>query len=120
MIVQPRAEMLYLGWNFFYYDHGTMSGESSLICASSTQLGVYFTARKTAASTTGRVPMQSYFTRTHAGAAVPNHKIAITHDQTLPKFEYVAERASEAGVAIHEIVHVGFGSTRGPMRVELA
>lgn len=119
MIVQPRAEMLYLGWNFFHYDHATMSGESSMFCASNTQLGVYFTARKTPLSTSGRVPMQSYFVRTHAGAATPDHKIAITHDQTLPKFEYVAESAREAGAAIHEIVHVGFGSLRGPMRVEL-
>jgi SAM-dependent methyltransferase len=119
MIVQPRADMLFLGWNFFYYEHATMSGKNSLFCSSGTQLGVYFTARKTPASTSDRVPLQSYFARLHAGAQTPNHKIVITHDQALPKFEYVTEPVRAAGAAIHEIVHVGFGGTMGPLRVEL-
>ena len=119
MIVQPRADMLYLGWNFFYYEHATMSGEDSMFCSSGTQLGVYFTARKTPASTSDRVPMQSYLRRLHAGGATPNHQIAITHDATLPKFEYVNERAGETDAAIHEVVHVGFGGNRGPLHVVL-
>lgn len=119
MIVQPRAEMLYLGWNFFHYEHATMSGENSMFCASGTQLGVYFTARKTSSSTSSRVPMQSYFARLHAGRETPMHKIAITHDQTSPKFEHVTVRSGSAGVAIHQIVHVGFGTNRGPQHIVL-
>ena len=51
MIVQSRAEGLSSDWNLFAYDHSTMGGANSMLCSEDTQLAVYFSARKNAAST---------------------------------------------------------------------
>ena len=59
MVVQPRADILTTEWNLLQYDHAVMGGVDSLFCTGETMMAVYFSARKTAASTSDRVPVSS-------------------------------------------------------------
>ena len=109
MIVQPRADILSTEWNLFQYDHATMGGANSMLCSEDTQLGVYFTARKTAASTSDRVPLPA--------ADRPSAQFLITHDLGQPNIRPVAEPAAEGTVTVHEVVHIGFAGGRAPARI---
>jgi len=104
VIVQPRAEILSTDWNFVEYDHAAMGGENAIFCSAETQLAVYFSARKTAASTSGHIP------RRPGGDRAPGYQFVISHGPT-PVIQQIAER--EAGTAsVREVVHAGFGSGR--------
>jgi SAM-dependent methyltransferase len=105
MMVQPRAEMLDARWNFFHYDHATMGGVNSMFCTEDTQMGVYFTARKTLFSTSGRIPMQSYFTRVHGGKDTLPHQFVITHGQGQPVVEQIAVSEPEEDGILRKVVH---------------
>jgi hypothetical protein len=112
MIVHPRADYLNELWHFFQYEHETMGGLNSMFCTSGTQLAVYFTAQKNAASTSDRVPMQSYFTRVHGGGDSSSYKIVVDYDRAKLNVMQVVEPESEVSVATHQVVHIGFGSGR--------
>jgi hypothetical protein len=51
-----------------------------MFCSEETQLGVYFTARKNAASTSDRIPVQSYFTRVYDGMDALPGQYVITYE----------------------------------------
>jgi hypothetical protein len=80
MMVQPRSNTLGRRWNMFQYDHVTLGGVNSMFCSEETQLGVYFTARKNAASTSDRIPVQSYFTRVYDGMDALQGQYVITYE----------------------------------------
>jgi hypothetical protein len=103
IIVQPRADGLSLDWNLFHYDHRTMGGANSMFCSEDTQLAVYFSARKNAASTSARVPKLDR-------RGTQGNRVVISHRRSQPLVEPIAEPELEAIVAVHEVVHVGFGS----------
>ena len=123
MVVQPRADTLSLGWNMFEYDPATMGGANSLMCTEQTQLALYFSARKTAASTSDRVPVQPaavgagerrgpQFLVTHN----PEDP-SLTNVPAIPNVRLIEEPDRRANVPVHELVHVGFGSGRRPAAV---
>jgi hypothetical protein len=110
MIVQPRNEIYFTRWNVFNYRHETFGGVNSMVCSGDTRLAVYFSARKTLASTSDRVPTQSYFTRAHDGKDEVPYQFLVTHDAGLPNVQQTIDVASEGALAVHAIVHIGFGS----------
>jgi SAM-dependent methyltransferase len=106
MIVHPRDQVFVSRWNFFYYQHETMGGFNSMLCAGETQLAVYFTARKNETSTSDKVPMQSAFARLHDGHGIPVNQILITHDVANLRIEQLPKvAATDPPVAINDIVH---------------
>jgi hypothetical protein len=106
MMVQPRELAMTKAWNFFNYDHETMGGCNSMFCSEETQLAVYFTAKKTASSTSTRVPTQTYFARIDDGRGLVPYQFAISHDAVHPRVEQIT-LASEDGIfaTISSIVH---------------
>jgi hypothetical protein len=105
VIAQPRAEILSTDWNFVEYDHATMCGENSIFCSEETQMAIYFSARKNAASTSDRVPAQS----SRGGTG---YQFVISHGAGQPKIQQISEHDPGPNVPAHELVHVGFGSGR--------
>ncbi len=110
MVVQPRADILTTEWNLLQYDHAVMGGVYSLFCTGETMMAVYFSARKTAASTSDRVPVSSPVASRGTGAAP--RQFVITHGKGNPNVQPLAEDDPDVMVAVHEVVHVGFGSGR--------
>lgn len=107
MLVQPRDHALSQPWNLFNYDHETMGGVNSMFCGEETQLAIYFTARKTPASTSNRVPMQTYFARIQDGRGLVPHKFAISHDVSNPRVELLDVPEDEGLAAVSAVVHFG-------------
>jgi hypothetical protein len=107
MLVQPRDHALSQPWNLFNYDHETMGGVNSMCCEEDTQLAVYFTARKTAASTSSRVPMQTYFARIQDGRPTVPHKFAIGHRVTNPRVELLDLPQDDGLATVASVVHFG-------------
>jgi len=110
MIVHPRSDYLNKQWQFFRYEHDTMSGVNSMFCTDETQLAVYFTARKNSASTSDRVPMQSYFTRLLGGQGTLPYQVILKYDPEKLDVRLVADSNVQPDVVVHDIVHIGFGS----------
>ena len=119
LIVQPRAEILSLGWNFLQYDHATMGGANSIFCSEGTQLAVYFTARKNPGSTSDRVPRQSYFRRLLDDGRTSGKQFVVMHDTTKLNVRRITEPEFSVDPAVHELVHVGFGSGRAPAKISV-
>ena len=107
MIVHPRDAVFLTSWNYFDYRHDVMGGVNSMFCSAETQLAVYFTAKKTAASTSDRVPMQSFFTHAHEGREAPAHQYNITHNPNGPAVRLITEPPTEGSVRIEDIVRFG-------------
>jgi SAM-dependent methyltransferase len=104
MIVHPRSNYVFERWNFFNYDHETMGGKNSMFCTDQTQLAVYFTARKNAASTSDRVPTQSYFRRQHGGTDTLPNQLVIKHDGTKLNVRRINEPESEESKTTRDLV----------------
>lgn len=96
MLVQPRDGAASKRWNVFAYDHAALGGVNSMFCSDDTQLAVYFSARKTAASTSGRVPLQSYFARLSETQATASAQYVLTYDPAGAKVTPVHDPASAA------------------------
>ena len=108
MIVHPRDHPFVTRWNYFDYQHEAMGGFNSMMCTGETQLAVYFTARKTLTSTSDKIPMQSAFSRVHAGGRSVPFQFLITHDENSPKVEQIPEPlGSEGGIRIGDIISFG-------------
>jgi hypothetical protein len=109
MIVHPRANAYNKRWNFFAYDHATMGGMNSMFCSDETQLAVYFTARKTAESTSDRMPIQSVFVKAHNREFAPSYTFAITHDAVNPRVQQIVEPPDAPSETVHlqDVVHFG-------------
>jgi SAM-dependent methyltransferase len=105
MYVQPRAATLESRWNFFHYEHATMGGVNSMFCTEDTQMGIYFTAEKTAASTSGRIPMQSYFATVHGGKDTLPYQFIITHGKTAADIRQIALAEPEEDGVLRKVVH---------------
>jgi hypothetical protein len=105
MMVQPRTGTLGARWNFFHYDHAIMGGVNSMFCTEDTQMGAYFTARKTPASTSGRIPMQSYFTTVHGGQDTLPYQFVITYGRAQPAIEQIALSDPEEDGVLRTVVH---------------
>jgi SAM-dependent methyltransferase len=110
MIVHPRFDYFSKVWQFFLYDHETMSGVNSMFCTDETQLAVYFTARKTSTSTSDRVPMQSYFTRLLGGRGTLPYQVILNQDPEKLDVRLVVDSNVQPDVVVQNIVHIGFGS----------
>jgi hypothetical protein len=112
MIVQPRTAAYAKRWNFFPYDHATMGGVNSMFCSADTQLSVYFTARKNAASTSGRVPIQSYFTRLNEFRDARAEQVVVTHGATRAAVRTIDDPEPQAGAVVlfNPIWTLEFGS----------
>jgi hypothetical protein len=103
MIVHPRADYLFKRWNFFNYEHVTMGGVNSMFCSEEAQLAAYFTARKTLASTSDRVPIQSYFSRLYDGEDTCVSRLVIGHDPAKKlNVERIEERDPEE-IPVHQV-----------------
>jgi len=105
MMVQPRAQALHARWNFFHYEHVTMGGINSMFCTEDTQMGVYFTAKKTAASTSARIPMQSYFTTVHGGKDALPHQFVITYGRAQADIRQIPPAEPEEDGVLRTVVH---------------
>ena len=97
MIVQPRDGADVRRWTLFAYDHDTMGGCNSLFCTGETQLAGYFTARKTVASTSALVPLQSYFARLNEGKDPLPYQFVISYDPSKPNVRQFADPKAKAG-----------------------
>lgn len=110
LIVQPRANMVTTDWNFVQYDHPTMGGLDAMLCSQTTQIAIYFSARKNAASTSDRVPAQAQRTRRREGRGGLPYQLVISHGAGQPAVQPLRPPPPTAGAAVHALVHVGFGS----------
>jgi hypothetical protein len=117
MVVHPRSDIYAKRFNVFRYDHETMGGVNSMFCSDDTQLSMLFTARKTPSSTSDRVPMQSYYTRAHDGREILPYQFVVKHDPGVVNVRQITEADPASGAALHEIVHLGFGSGRPPPEI---
>jgi hypothetical protein len=104
LVLHPRDNYATTKWNFINYDHEVMGGTNSMFAASDTQMALYYTARKTATSTSDRVPVQSYFARFKTQHPMPEHRFDVRHSVTNPIFELVPPPAGDIPVPIHTIV----------------
>jgi len=100
MMVQPRSRTPGQRWNMFRYDHVALGGVNSMFCPADTQLGIYFTARKNAASTTDRIPVQSYFTRVYDGMDALPGQYVVTHDPARLDVRQVSDPEPRAGAVV--------------------
>lgn len=100
MLVQPRSNRLGRRWNVFQYDHAQLGGVNSMFCPEETQLGMYFTARKTPDSTSARVPVQSYFTRVYDGMDVLPGQYVVTHDAAQHNARQIRDPEPRAGAVV--------------------
>jgi hypothetical protein len=107
ILVQARDHALSQPWNLFNYDHETMGGVNSMFCGEETQLAIYFTARKTAASTSNRVPLQTYFARMEEGKGTVPHKFGISHHVTNPRVELIDVPEDDGIAQVSAVVHFG-------------
>ena len=112
MIVQPRANMVTTDWNFLQYDHATMGGLDAMLCSEETQIAIYFSARKTAASTSDRVPDQAQRERRREGRAGLPYQLVISHGAGQPAVQPLPSPPPATAEPVHALVHVGFGSAR--------
>jgi hypothetical protein len=96
MVVRPRDGAASKRWNVFAYDHAALGGVNSMFCSDDTQLAVYFTARKTAASTSERVPLQSYFARLSETQDTASAQYVLSYDPAAAKVTRVHDPASAA------------------------
>jgi hypothetical protein len=97
MIVQPRAGSDAQRWNFFPYEHAVMGGVNSMFCSGETQLGVFYSARKTAESTSAGVPLQSYFARLNEGKAALPYQFIVSYDPAQPHVRQFTDPEPGAG-----------------------
>lgn len=96
MVVRPRDGAASRRWNVFAYDHAALGGVNSMFCSDDTQLAVYFSARKTAASTSDRVPLQSYFARLSETQDTASAQYVLRYDPAAAKVTPVHDPASAA------------------------
>ena len=116
LIVQPRADILTTAWNLIEYDHAAMGGANSIFCTEETQMAVYFSARKTPASTSHRIPAY----RGEPRADGSHYQFVITHGNAQPMLQPItADDVFGTVGAIHDVVHVGFGSGRALAHVDV-
>lgn len=97
MIARARTGSNAKRWNIFPYDDDTLGGVNSMFCSAETQLDVYFTARKNPASTSDRVPLQSYFRRLNEGRDLVPYQFIVTYNPALPNVRLVSDPESRAG-----------------------
>jgi hypothetical protein len=110
LILQPRANMITTEWNFVQYDHATMGGLDAMLCSAETQIAIYFSARKTAASTSDRVPAQAQRLRRAEGRAGLPYQLVISHGAGQPAVQPLPPPPPVPAAGVHALVHVGFGT----------
>ena len=97
MIARPRDGGDVQRWNLFPYDHATMAGVNSMFCSGETQLAAVFSARKTAASTSQHVPLQSYFARLNEGKPALPYQFIVNYDPARPSVRQFSDPEPGAG-----------------------
>ncbi|MGA2392705.1 MAG: hypothetical protein ABSH03_05035 [Candidatus Lustribacter sp.] len=108
VIVHPRRNYYFVPWKLIDYDTVRFGGANSLFCDNATQLAVYFSARKTAASTSDVIPIQSYFGRTPYQQTNENHQFDVRYDETNPTLQLVNEPESATTVNLSLSKLLGF------------
>lgn len=79
-----------------------------MFCSAETQLAIYFSARKTAVSTSGRIPKQP------SGRGVPGYQFIISHGPGSPQIEQISDHDHGSGAPVNDVVHAGFGNGSEP------
>lgn len=67
LLFHPRIDPYTRPWHAIKYDHRVHGGQQPFFLGDDLQLNVYFTATKTAQSTAGVIPIQSFWTRMYHG-----------------------------------------------------
>ena len=108
VIAHPRRNYHQVPWKLIEYDAERFGGANALFCDNATQLAVYFSARKTAASTWDLIPIQSYFRRTPYQQANENHRFDVRYDETNPTLQLLDEPDDNSSVRVTLAKLLGF------------
>ncbi len=91
VIVHPRRDYIRLPWKLIEYDPVALGGANSMFCDNRTQLALYFSAHKTATSTSNVIPIQAYFDRTPEQQVLENHQYLVGYDPDAPTLDLVTD-----------------------------